>query len=70
MVQLWENDYIFSLVVQLVCCLAGGECNNQPLAEVAKAMDGQYKSNRAAAGKGWRSVRGRWLATKVSMIAR
>jgi len=54
----------------LVCCLAGGECNNQPLAEVAKAMDGQYKSNRAAAGKGWRSVRGRWLATKVSMIAR
>ena len=38
---MWEHENIFSLVVvQLVCCWVGGECNNQPSTGVAKVMDG------------------------------
>ena len=50
---MWEHENVFSLVVRLVCCWAGGEHNNQPLTEAEKAMDGRYKSGRAAAGKDW-----------------
>jgi hypothetical protein len=50
---MWEHENVFSLVVQLICCWVGGEHNNQPLTGAAKVMDGQDKSNRTAAGKGW-----------------
>ena len=45
---MWEHE-IYQLVVQLVCCLTGGEPNNQPSTGVAKVMDGWDKSNRTAA---------------------
>ena len=44
---MWEDENIVSLVVQLICCWAGRECNNQPSTGAAKVMD------RTAAGKGW-----------------
>jgi len=56
---MWEHENIFSLVVQLVCCWVGGECNNQPSTGVAVVMDG------AAIGRG-----GRRPAAKVLTIAR
>ena len=28
---MWEHENVFSLVVQLLCCWAGGERNNQQL---------------------------------------
>jgi len=44
---MWEDENVVSLVVQLVCCWADGECNNQPSTGAAKVMD------RTAAGEGW-----------------
>jgi len=41
-----EDPLVVRLVVQLVCCMAGGERNNQPSMGAAKVMD------RTAAGKG------------------
>ncbi len=43
---MWEDENIVQLVVQLVCCWAGGERNNQPSTGAAKVMD------RTATGKG------------------
>ena len=43
---------VFNLVVQLAYCWAG-RCYNQPSTGVAKVMDGQNKSDRTVAGKGW-----------------
>jgi hypothetical protein len=51
---MWEHENVFSLVVQLVCCWAGGERNNQPLTGAAKVMDDWDKSDRTAAGEGRR----------------
>jgi hypothetical protein len=34
-----EDEKVVSLVVQLVCCWAGGERNNQPSTEATKVMD-------------------------------
>jgi hypothetical protein len=48
-----ETGNVFSLVMQLVCCWAGRECNNQPLTGAAKAIDAAGKSDRKAAGDGW-----------------
>jgi hypothetical protein len=41
-----EDENVVSLLVQLVCCWAGGERNNQPSTGAAKVMD------RTAAGEG------------------
>jgi hypothetical protein len=49
---MWEHENVFSLVIQLLCCWAGGERNNQPLMRVAKVMDGRDKSDGTAVGEG------------------
>jgi len=43
---MWEDENVVSLVVQFVCCWAGGERNNQPSMGAVKVMD------RTAAGEG------------------
>jgi hypothetical protein len=35
---MWEDENVVSLVVQLVCCWAGGERNNQPSTGAAKVL--------------------------------
>ena len=51
---LWEDENVVRLVVQLVCCWAGGERNNQPSTGAVKVMD------RTVAGEGrWRWRDGR-----------
>jgi len=53
---MWEHEHIFSLVVQLVCCWVGGECNNQPSTRGAKVMD---KTRLAkVSDRGWRPAAG------------
>ena len=52
---MWEDENIVSLVVHLVCCWVGGECNNQPSMGVVKVM------NRTVAGEGlWRWHNRQW----------
>jgi hypothetical protein len=49
---MWKHENVFGLVVEWVCCWAGGEHNNQPSTGVAKVMDFRDKRDRRAAGKG------------------
>jgi len=74
---MWDHENVFGLLVQWVCCCAGGERNNQPSMKAAKVMDGRGKKDRTAAGKGWQkgtaagdeSVDNRWVPAVAAKTA-
>ena len=47
---MWEHENVFSLVVQVVCYWAGGECNNQPSTGRARTEKKNGMHNQVSAG--------------------